>query len=326
MKTFLITGVNGFIGSQIAERLLKEGNKVRGLVRKTSDLKFIKGFDIELFNGDITDYESVLTASKGVDQIIHVAALAADWGAYQTFYEINVNGTLNVAKAAIAAKVERMVYISTTAMYGYGRNDVKESDPKAITKFAYNETKRLAEDVVFGFAKESGLKLTALKPGNVFGPRDRTFMEKYLDAMVSGKIAYVDGGKRKTCPVYIDNLVDLIMLATEKNEAIGETFFATDGMDINWKEFTDKFADEMELKRPTTSFPFALAFSAAFVLEMIYKAIGSKTPPMLTRYRISNAGYDYTFSIEKAKSVLGFSPKVDFETAVKRTCEWYRSR
>jgi nucleoside-diphosphate-sugar epimerase len=326
MKTFLITGVNGFIGSQIAERLLREGNKVRGLVRKTSDLKFIKDFDIELFSGDITDYESLLIASKGVDQIIHVAALASDWGPYQKFYEINVNGTLNTAKAAKAAIVERMVYISTTAMYGYGRNDVKESDPKTITKFAYNETKRLAEDVVFGYAKESGLKLTAIKPGNVYGVRDHTFIEKYLDAMVSGKIAYVGGGKRKTCPVYIDNLVDLIMLASEKEEAIGETFFATDGMDITWKEFTDKFADEMGLKRPTTSFPFHVAYSAAFVLEMIYKGIRSKNPPMLTRYRISNAGYDYTFSIEKAKSVLGFAPKVDIDTAVKRTCEWYRNR
>ena len=326
MKTFLITGVNGFIGSQIAERLLKDGNKVRGLVRKTSDLKFIKDFDIELFNGDITNYDSVLIASKGVDQIIHVAALASDWGPYQKFYEINVNGTMNVAKAAKASNVERMVYISTTAMYGYGRNDVKESDSKAITKFAYNETKRLAEDVVFGYAKESGLKLTAIKPGNVYGVRDHTFIEKYLDAMVTGKIAYVDGGKRKTCPVYIDNLVDLIMLACEKDAAIGETFFATDGMNITWKEFTDKFADEMGLKHPTTSFPFALAFSAAFVLEMIYKAVGSKNPPMLTRYRISNAGYDYTFSIEKAKSMLGYTPKVDFATAVKRTCEWYRNR
>lgn len=326
MKIALVTGINGFIGSNLAERLLNEGWKVRGLVRKTSDLKFLKGLDIEYYYGDITEPNTLDEPMNGVYQVFHVAALSSDWGHYEKFYKINVEGTLNVAKAAHKASVERMVYISTVAMYGFGRLNVKESDEKLHTDFPYCQTKRLAEEKVMEFVKESGLRLTAVKPGNVYGVKDHTFIEKYLDALESGKAGYVDGGKRKTCPVYVENLVDGIMLASQKEEAIGETFFITDGMDITWKEFTDKLADEMNLKRPTSSFPFFLAYAVAFVMEFIYTALDTKEPPILTRYRIFNGGKDYTFSIEKARKNLGYEPKIQFEEAIKRTVNWYRNR
>ncbi len=326
MSTVLITGVNGFIGSHIAERFIKEGHSVRGLVRKSSDLKFIKDMGVQLYYGDITDSQSLIEPMKGCDIVIHVAALASDWGPYEEFHKINVEGTLNVANAAKNANLERMVWISTVAMYGFGRLNVKEEDEKAITKFHYNESKRIAEDKVFYFAKESGLNITAIKPGNVYGTRDHTFIEKYLEAMEQGKIAFVDKGSKKTCPVYVENLVDAIYLAAYKKEAIGETFIVTDGLDINWKQFTDKLADEMGLKRPTTSVPFGLAFGIAGTMEFVYNLFKIKTPPLLTRYRISNGGMDYTFSIEKAKRVLGWSPKVDLDEAVKRTVGWYKNR
>ncbi|MDT3739674.1 MAG: NAD-dependent epimerase/dehydratase family protein [Candidatus Kapabacteria bacterium] len=326
MKTALVTGINGFIGSNLAERLLSEGWQVRGLVRKTSDLKFLEGMDIEYFYGDITEPESLTLPMTGVDKVFHVAALSSDWGHYEKFYKINVDGTMNVARAAYKAGVERMVYISTVAMYGFGRLNVSESDEKRHTEFPYCQTKKIAEEQVFAYAKASGLRLTAVKPGNVFGIKDHTFIEKYLDALISGKAGYVDSGKRKTCPVYIENLVDGIMLASEKEEAIGETFFITDGLDITWREFTEKLSDEMEIKRPKSSFPFMLAFAAAYLMEFIYSAFDSKEPPLLTRYRIYNGGSDYTFSIEKARRVLGYEPKVSFDESIKRTVNWFKNR
>jgi len=326
MKTCLITGINGFIGSNLAKRLLENGYKVKGLIRKSSDLKFLKGLDIEYHYGDITDLNSVIAASKDCDRVFHVAALASDWGPYDRFYHINVNGTLNVAKACVENKVDRMVYVSTVAMYGFGRTNVREEDSKPITGFAYNDTKKIAEDKVFEYAKQNNLKITAVKPGNVYGTNDHTFIEKYLEAMETGKIAYVDKGSKKTCPVYIENLIDGIMLANDSDSAVGETFIITDGMDITWKEFTDKFADEMKLKRPTQSFPFWLAYGIGAFLEFIYKLIHSKNPPLITPYRVSNGGLDYTFSIEKARKMLGYNPRVDFETAVQTTVKWYVSR
>ncbi len=326
MKTALITGINGFIGSNLARRLLQEGYNVKGLIRKTSDLKFLKDLDIDYHYGDITDYNSLVKALKGCDRVFHVAALASDWGEYDRFYNINVNGTINVAKASIENNVDRMVYVSTVAMYGFGRTNVKESDSKPITGFAYNDTKKIAEDKVFELADKANFNITAVKPGNVYGSNDHTFIEKYLDAMVSGKIAYVDKGSRKTCPVYIDNLIEGIMLTNTNDKAIGETFIITDGLDITWREFTDKFADELGIKRPTQSFPFWLAYSLGTILENSYKLVKSSKPPLITKYRVSNGGLDYTFSIDKAKNILGYRPTVDFETAVKETVQWYKNR
>ena len=326
MKIALVTGINGFIGSNLAERLLKEGWKVRGLVRKTSDLKFLEGMNIEYYYGDITEPKSLIEPMTGAHQVFHVAALSSDWGPFEKFYKINVEGTMNVARAAHAAGVERMVYVSTVAMYGFGRQNVKESDERLHTNFPYCETKKIAEEQVFEFARQSGLRIAAVKPGNVFGPKDHTFIEKYCDALIAGKAGYIDGGARKTCPVYVENLVDGIMLVSEKEEAIGETFFITDGLDITWKEFTDKISIELGIKPTKSSFPYFLAFAVAVIMEFIYTAFDSKEPPLLTPYRIYNGGKDYTFSIEKARTVLGFEPKVSFDEALQKTVFWYKNR
>lgn len=327
MNTILITGVNGFIGSNIAERLINAGHRVRGLVRKTSDLKFIKGLNIELFYGDVTDKNSLIKPMKGVDIVIHVAGLASDWGAYEKFYNINVKGTQNIAESASANNIKRFVHISTTALHGFKNfKYIDESFPMAETIFPYCETKKIAEQWLFDFAKTVDMEITAIRPGNVFGPKDHTFIEKYLDALEKGKAAYVDRGKRWTCPAYIENLVDGIMKACFEPSANGQAFFITDGLEINWKTFTEKFADQLGVKRPSLSVPYRLGYGLAFLMEILYKLFRISSPPLLTRYRISNGGRDYHFSIDKAKRLLKYEPKVKFDEAVKRTVDWYQKR
>lgn len=326
MTKVIITGVNGFVGSNIAEKFLNEGYEVHGLVRQTSDLKFLEGLDVKLHYGDITDPESLNSAFKGMDWVIHTAAMASDWGKFEKFLKVNVEGTLNVARACTAQNIKKLVYISTVAMYGFGRLDVRESDSKAVTKFPYNESKRIAEEKLQEYAKLNGLYFVSIKPGNIYGIRDHTFIEKYLDAMIGGKVAYVDAGRHKTCPVYIENLTQAIMLAATSNINSGESYFITDGMDITWREFTDKFAEKMNLKKPKQSFPFFVAYSVAWLMENVYKILNAKNPPLLTTYRVSNGGMDYTFSIEKARKQLGFNPVVEFDEAVERTVQWYQNR
>ena len=324
MQTILITGVNGFIGSHVAEQLIKKGHTVRGLVRKTSDLSLIKDFDIQLFYGDITEPGSLLPALDGADLVVHVAGLASDWGPYEKFYRINVQGTQNIARAADKAGVKRFVHISTVALHGFGhKQPVDESFPMADTIFPYNESKKEAERWLFQFARETEMEITAVRPGNVYGPRDHTFIDKYLEALEQGKIAYIDGGRHKTCPVYIENLTDGILLACFKPEAAGEPFIITDGLDITWKEFTNALADAMGLKHPRLSVPYGLVYGIAWLMETAYKTFRIKTPPLLTRYRVMNGGRDYYFSIEKARKMLGYNPHVSFDEAVKRTVAWY---
>jgi nucleoside-diphosphate-sugar epimerase len=326
MSRILITGINGFIGSNLAEKLLEHENEVAGLVRETSDLTFIDSMNIALHYGDITDKSSLDKAMKNIDLVIHVAGFASDWGAYEKFYEINVQGTQNIAESASENGVKRFVHISTVALHGFpNQRNLDENSPMADTIFAYNETKKIAEKWLFNFAKSTKMEITAIRPGNVYGPKDHTFIEKYLEALESGKGGYIDGGRHWTCPVYIENLVDGIIKACFSTNAPNEAFIITDGLDITWREFTEKLCDMAGIKKPKLSTPFMVGYALAALMETFYKIFKISTPPLLTRYRISNGGRDYHFSIKKAKDLLGYNPPIAFDESLKRTVEWYKN-
>lgn len=325
MKTILITGVNGFIGSHLARRFISLGHRVKGIVRPTSELSLIDGLELELFFGDITLPQSLRDPTRGSDIVVHVAALASDWGPYRRFYQVNVEGTRNTAGAALQEGVNRFVYIGTTAVHGFGGfADLEESAAMARTPFHYCETKKIAEQWLFNRVR--GMEVTSVRPGNVYGPDDHTFIDKYIDALIRGRLAYVDGGRRFTAPTYIQNLVDGTVAACLEPKAAGEAFFITDGLDITWRAFTERFADELGVRPPKLSVPYPAAYTLGYLAEKLYRVAGSSSPPAITRYRACNAGRDYHFSIEKAGRLLGYSPAVDFDASVARTVHWYREK
>jgi nucleoside-diphosphate-sugar epimerase len=320
----LVTGANGFIGSNVVKRLLDRGAEVNVLVRKTSDLKFLNGLNVNYFYGDITDYPTIEPAVRGVDKVFHVAGLAADWGPYERFDKINFKGTINVAKAAAAVRVTRFVYISTVAFHGFGKSNVKEDDPPAEKLIPYAETKLLAEQWLWEYAKVVKMEITAVRPGNVFGINDRTFISKYIDAMLIGKFAEVNHGRSKTCPVYIENLVDIILLVSKEDKAVGNAYLATDGLDITWHEFNTRLAEKLNIKLKNSSVPYGIAMTAAKIYYGFHSLFNLKSEPFLTPYRINNGGLDYHFSIQKLNDHFGYQPKVDLDKALTRTVKWYQ--
>ena len=320
----LVTGANGFIGSNVVKRLLEEQETVNVLVRKTSDLKFLKGLDVNYFYGDITDYGSIEPAMKGVDKVFHVAGLAADWGSYEKFEKVNYKGTINVAKAAATATVKRFIYISTVAFHGFGKTNVVEDDLPAKNLIPYAETKLLAEEWLWEYAKVVKMQITAVRPGNVFGVNDHTFISKYIDAMKAGKFAEVNHGHSKTCPVYIENLVDVIMLVSKEEKAVGNAYLATDGLDISWHEFNSQLAEKLHIKLKKSSIPYGIAMATARIYYGFYTLFNIKSEPFLTPYRINNGGLDYHFSIQKLKDHFGYQPKIGLDEALTRTVKWYK--
>lgn len=322
---YLVTGISGFIGSHVARTILKEGNRVRGLIRRTSRLDLIADLDVELVYGDITRPGTLKDAVRGVEKVIHVAGLASDWGPFNDFYNINFLGTRNLALAASEEGIKRFVHIGTTAIFGFGFSSIDESYPMAEKLNAYGQTKKMAELWLLEFSRSTAMEITIIRPGNVFGPDDFTFMDKYLKALKSGRIAYVNKGRALTCPTFIENLVHGIWLASNAKEAVGEAFFITDGLDITWKEFTGKLADALHVKQPRFSIPFWLAYFMASIMEGVFKLLHKKNAPLITRYRVTNAGLNYHFSIEKARRLLKFVPSVDLDQAVRKTVDWYRS-
>jgi nucleoside-diphosphate-sugar epimerase len=323
MKKVLVTGANGFIGSNLCRRLLSEGYAVRALVRKSSDLQFLEGTKVTLLYGDITLPETLKAAVDGVEKVFHVAGLAADWGPFSLFERINFRGTQNVARAAAEAGVKRFIYVSTVAFHGFGKQNITEDDPPAENLIPYAQTKLMAERWLWEFAKESPMQITAVRPGNVFGVNDRTFLFKYIDALLQGKFAEINHGKSKTCPVYVENLIDIMMTVAVEPQAAGNAYLATDGLDITWHEFNSALAAALGVPMPKTSIPYPFAMAAAKVYYRLHKLLGLKSEPFLTPYRINNGGKDYHFSIQKLKDHFGYSPAVHLEEGLKRTVESY---
>lgn len=326
MEKILVTGANGFIGSNLVKRLLTDGNEVRSLVRETSDLKFLDGVNTKIFYGDIGNLSSIEKALDGVSKVYHVAGLAADWGSYDLFERVNFYGTQNVAQAACRAGVEKFIYISTVAFHGFGKTNMTEESPVADNLIPYAETKYLAEEWLWDFNKECEMNVTAVRPGNVYGVNDRTFISKYIDALLKGKFSEVNKGKSKTCPVFIDNLIDIITLVGNEDKANGHAFLATDGLDINWHTFNTKLANALDVKLPKTSIPYFVAAAVAKVYYKIHRLLNIKSEPFLTPYRINNGGKDYHFSINKLSEFFNYTPKVGIDEAMRRTVEWYKKR
>jgi nucleoside-diphosphate-sugar epimerase len=320
-----ITGINGFIGSNLARYLLNMGHRISGSIRKTSNLSFLKDLQVSLFTGDISDEDFLLSCFKDQDIVYHVAALASDWAPRNTFYKINVQGTINVARAALSAKVKRLIFISSTAVYGLtGYRNRTEDDIRPKKNFRYASSKKEAEDWLRRLSVEKNLPMTIVQPANVFGPYDRTFFIKFASALEKRMMTFVNGGEAWTCPTYIENLTDALWLAATKKDAIGETFIISDGIDINWRQFIEKICLQLQVPQPRISFNFKLAYTLATLIEGIYKIFQIKKTPPITRYRICNVGRDYHFSIEKARNILGYSPRIDLDEAIRRTVQWYK--
>ncbi|MDZ7319777.1 MAG: NAD-dependent epimerase/dehydratase family protein [candidate division KSB1 bacterium] len=320
-----ITGINGFIGSNLARYLVAMGHRISGSVRPTSDRSFIADLPLQLFVGDIGEPEFLTRVFMGQDIVFHIAALASDWGTMETFHRINVLGTMNVAKAAQLAKIQRLVYLSSTAVYGFaGYRQRVESDPKPATNFPYATTKLQAETWLRDFGQQNDLPVTIIQAANVYGPHDRTFFLKFAPALEKGLIPLINRGQAWTCPTYVENLVYALWLAANHPRGIGETFIISDDLEINWAQFVAALCQQLSVRAPRLSASFSVAYGLASLIEGIYKLLRLRQEPILSRYRICNFGIDYHFSIQKARNMLGYSPPIGLEEAIRRTVAWYR--
>ncbi len=141
----LITGANGFIGASLSKYLIDQGHEVRGLVRETSDLSLLKEVPLQHHVGSLKNFSSLENAVKGIDLVYHVAAAVSDWGTWEYFREVNVEGTRNILEAAIQANVKRFVFVSTISVHSFiGGEDLDEDAPQLPTPVPYCQPKREA--------------------------------------------------------------------------------------------------------------------------------------------------------------------------------------
>lgn len=315
----LVTGGNGFIGSNLCRYLRARSLPVRALVLPGEDTTLLESMGVEVVRGDITA-ELPGDIFADVSHVFHLAAIAMDWGEWQLFWKVNALGTHCLLEAAIAAGVPRFVHMSSLAVHAYnGHANGDENTPADSTINHYAVSKRLAEECVQAGAGR--IHVTVIRPGMVpYGPGDRLSIPGMVDALRRGLYAHVDGGGQKVCLVQVDNLCDGMALAAQRDSASGEVYVLADDV-VTWRQFADVVADAFSLPRARRSVPLWLVMALAVVMESVYRALALSGAPALTKYRASLFRGDLVFSSEKARRELGWQPLVGLEEGMRRVRE-----
>lgn len=234
-KRVLVTGATGFIGGRLVERLVLEENaRVRALVRSFARAPRIARFDLEMVSGDILDRQATVRAVQGCEVVFHCA-----WGNRR----VNVEGTRNILDAALSAKVERVVHLSTMMVYGETPDgDLSESAPRQRTGDEYGDSKLEGEELVLSYHREHGLLVVVLQPTVVYGPWAPATTNT-LSQLKTGKVILVNGGDGFSNAVYVDDVVTAMLLATANRSAVGEVFIISGESPTPWRDFFGAYED-----------------------------------------------------------------------------------
>jgi 2-alkyl-3-oxoalkanoate reductase len=320
-KRILITGANGFIGRHLAERLTREGARVRGLVRTISPDAMSAG--VELAQGDVTDAEAIRHVVEGCDVVIHGAAMQGGRNRLADFRRVNVTGTLNLLRAARESKVARFVHLSTINVHGYPPPIGAHADsPLDFRGDFYSISKAEGERAAWKYARDNHLPLVVIRPGCTYGPRSQAWTLTPLRRVRRGRPVLFDDGGGLCNAVYIDNLVDLIMLALTNSVAIGQAFIGTEGRGVTWREFYGAYARMAGIEN-LRSIPRWFALTVATAFGIVSRLDGY--PPRIGRTSVEFYSHRVVFDIEKSKRVLDYEPRISFGEGMARTETWLKA-
>jgi len=296
----LVTGGSGYIGRYIVKELEENGYDVYILSRRGKGKNVVRG--------DIRDAKALVKLMKGYDAVFHNAALALDWGRKKEFYETNVRGTENVAKACIENGIERIVYTSSAGIYGFPNSMevITEDSPKKPLN-AYQKSKWMGEMVL----KKYDIKVSIVRPPLVLGGNGRA-TRILVSSIKNGSFSYIGDGNSYITIVHPADVAKCLRLALEKDKK-GEAFNVA-SFSCRIKEMVEAIAEKLGVKvEKHVSYYAAYLFA---ILSEIFASI-SKKEPKITRFRVKSLGTNRIISFEKAKKKLGYKPSYNLEKVVE---------
>lgn len=323
----LVTGATGLVGSHVVQRARELGIPTRALVRESSDKTLLGEWDTDLVYGDLTDHESHARAVEGVTALVHCAAKVGDWGPVADYRRVNVDGTGSLLRAVESnGCLKRVVHISSLGVYkARDHHGTDESEPISLGGIdGYTLTKAESEQLVRSHIEQHNLPATILRPGFIYGPRDRTVLPRIMERLRMGGFKFLGNGQTLLNNTYVTNLVDAVFLALERDDLTGEVFNITDGSLVTKRQFIDTIASLAGYSVPDEYVPLGVARVLAKAMETTWRLLGKETAPLLNNARIKFLGLNLDFSIEKARKQLGYEPQVGFETGMQAAIGWCR--
>ena len=310
-----ITGANGFIGRALATRCRELGAEVSGL-------DFQANQQWGVVAGDLTRPEEWKQALEGIDLVIHAAAVVSNTASMDMAWSINVKASVNLLRCCVDAGVKRFMQLSSVAAYGFAATkEVDENQPLRPMGNTYVDTKIASEHAVLACHASGAMDCTIIRPGDVYGPGSRPWVLLPLEMIKSGKFMLPAHGKGLFSPVYIDDIVNGILLAATSTEGAGQIFNISGGITPTCAEFFGYHA-RMVGAKPLNTMGTRAARLLAEVARVVITTFGGTTElgggtiDMLSR----KAGY----SIEKAERLIGYRPQIDLAEGMRRTERWAR--
>ena len=317
-----LTGASGYTGSNILGRLLARGDAVKALVREGSLTAAPTSSRVEIVRGVLGSEDDAGRLVEGCDAVMHVAAVYRTAGHPDSYYrEINVEGTRKLLEAAKAAGVRRFVHTSTVGVHGHVENPPADENAPVAPSDIYQETKAEAEAMAREFGRAHGLEVAIVRPAAIYGPGE-TRLLKVFRGIARGRYAVVGTGEPHYHLAYIDDLVNGFLLALDRKEAAGETFIIAGSDSISQNDLA------REVAKATGGWVWPFHVPAwpvqrlGDLVEAVCVPFGLEPP--VHRRRVDFWVKNRSFSIEKARRLLGYDPRVDSIEGINRTARWYR--
>ncbi len=305
----LITGAAGMIGTSLSRRLLERGDQVRGLLMPGEPDQGLETLGMEIVRGDVTKPETLRGISDGCEVVFHLAARVQEWGRRSQFRETHYDGTTNVLREC-AGKIDRFIYFSSIAYYGTKPMlGLTEDCRPEFSGLPYPDMKMLCEGLVRTYAAERGLHYTMIRPANVIGTRS-AHLVNVIDSFRKGPVPLIDGGSYSASFVYVENLVDGVVLAADSEKAVNRAYAFIDDYEVTWRDYLVGVGALLG-KKPVLSISFRQAYALATVVEYLFVPLGIRPP--FTRYAVTLLGQENHVDASRAREELGWKTRVPWE-------------
>ncbi|MEI6894526.1 MAG: 2-alkyl-3-oxoalkanoate reductase [Colwellia sp.] len=328
-----VTGAGGFLGQTICQMLRQANIKVTGFAR--GNYPALTQMGVNMIQGDIADFSSVLKAMQPCDLVFHVAAKAGVWGRKDDYFTPNLQGTKNVIQACQQLNINRLVYTSTPSVTFAGVDEVNVDESQAYASHFLNHyahSKALAEQQVLlaatdpnskSSSKASQLKTVALRPHLIWGPNDPHLIPRVIARASIGKLTLVGKQDKLVDTIYVDNaayahILAAIELEKSDSQCNGKAYFISNDEPITMAAMLNKILACKNLPPVSKRIPSAIAYAVGAVLECIYTLLNKQQEPIITRFVAKQLSTSHYFDISAAKNDFSYTPLISIDEGMKR--------
>jgi nucleoside-diphosphate-sugar epimerase len=320
----LVTGGTGFTGAALTSELLSKGHDVIALDNKLGirDAE-LRESGAEVVVGSVTDREVVDRCMKGAEAVLHLAAAFRELDVPESHYDdVNVDGTRIVLESAARHGASKFVYCSTCGVHGDVEDPPADEDAPITPADYYQRTKYEAEPLVSEYHGRDGMETVILRPAAIYGPGDPERFLMLFKWAAKGWFPMFGDGRTLYHPLYIDNLVDALLLCLEPGRATGRAYLIADEEYWTIEELVRKVGEALDVDLKVRHLPITPLIVAGHLTEKVCRPLGI-TPPIFPR-RVDWYRQNRAFDISRAKEELGYAPRVGIDEGLRKTGEWYR--